>query len=265
MIDRQHGLAVNRSSFHQALQIEAERSGVQNFTATISKRKLLSPSTSRSGPEILLDGEKHSGNWMIDATGRGHSTSYITRSKRITFSQNIALALPIQATSHAEALLIDAVEDGWWYLSPATGKRRDLVFVTDKQTLRSLNCKRSDWLSAQLRKSETICDILDTDPDWNSVYGVDARFAALENPINLRTVAVGDAALALDPLSGQGSLLAIKSAAILFHSILNTEKGLKSYESWIQQAHKQEFQLCLDTYRKASHRFPNSGFWKRHI
>jgi len=79
-------------------------------------------------------------------------------------------------------------------------------------------------------------------------------------------LATGDAALAFDPLSGQGVLKSIESgtrcAVAITGYFAGDPSALKSYDSWVQETYDAYLSVRRKFYDAVLH-WPNSQFWKR--
>ena len=81
-------------------------------------------------------------------------------------------------------------------------------------------------------------------------------------------LAVGDAAIALDPLSGNGIRLAIEGAAHVAHAIdrwlrTGARDGIRSYVHWGADIIERERQARQDAYRQAPRAAEVGEFWRR--
>lgn len=105
----------------------------------------------------------------------------------------------------------EAEPDGWWYTAPLPGGRRMLGFHTDADLAAAREARHRASLLARAAAREGLAAALrntrfapDAQPALCAAHG-----ARLDSPAGADWFAVGDAALACDPLSAQGLLTAL--------------------------------------------------------
>ena len=80
-------------------------------------------------------------------------------------------------------------------------------------------------------------------------------------------IAIGDAALAFDPLSGQGVLKSIdtgtRSASAIARCLKGDARGLSEYETWVKETHQEHLNIRSQFYRSAQRWPTSSRFWSR--
>jgi flavin-dependent dehydrogenase len=79
-------------------------------------------------------------------------------------------------------------------------------------------------------------------------------------------MAIGDAALAFDPLSGQGVFKSIetatRSSSVIARYFDGSSGALAEYESWVNETYQSYLSLRGKFYGSVL-RFPESRFWQR--
>lgn len=119
--------------------------------------------------------------------------------------------------------LIEATETGWWYTSKLSNQTRIVVYHTDDT---SPTCKRArrkegflDLLSTGTLHISQIIERNDYQPlsDSNFPHCTAACTSYLEPSVdeNMCWIAVGDAAMAFDPLSSQGMITALRMGSFV--------------------------------------------------
>jgi len=186
----------------------------------------------------------------VVATGRGAGVVRRTTNRTVRH-RAVALCL----TMHADAipglgqrLLVDRAPNGWWYALADTHST-SVVYCVDADTITTMGGTAATWHDA--------CGAA---TDW--LPGVAASRAPYARPAVLgstRPVAhrsvrlVGDAAIAVDPLSGHGLTLALESA---------TRWADADYADWVSETDRFHQQRERETYRPAVG--PVDGpFWSR--
>lgn len=159
---------------------------------------------------------------------------------------------------------IEAVQQGWWYAAPLSGNRLVVSYMTDADLLSPVMTQPADFLAAA-KQTALIGPLLGT----ASATAVNIHTAAtgyLQERYGHNWLAVGDAALAYDPVSSYGISSALESGYYAGHAIADTLAGnkdaLPAYDWLLSQAfttynkmHRYQYQL--------EKRWPQEEFWKR--
>jgi flavin-dependent dehydrogenase len=197
---------------------------------------------------------------VVDATGRGAWAARTFGVRREIRDALVVLHGAHVAACGPSVLTLEAAEDGWWFTLPMEG-RRFVAFVTDTEVLAGRSAPeafrefllRTDVVSALVTGAIEV------------VRGARAEMSRLIHPGGSGWVAVGDAAIARDPLSGSGCLAAVRDGLAAAESIdaflagddgaLDRRAGLLSRE-WMRvlDARRDVYQL---------QRRHQSGFWSR--
>jgi len=251
------GWHVDRARFDAMLVAAAVDEGARLMAHT----RLVDIARRRDRWQVALSGHGdrliESCDWLVDATGRGAIVARML-GQRWTDSDN-AIALLARLSPAAcvdDALLVESGELGWWY--SAALRDRDLlaVHITDADAAHGPVGERwNGSLAASHHTRERVrgCTLI-------SLRVCRASTGSLSLAAGDRWVAVGDAVLAHDPLSGQGLLYAIASgirgAAALQQDATNgyADRALLYRHTY--------FRRRTDIYR-TERRWPLSQFWQR--
>jgi flavin-dependent dehydrogenase len=164
----------------------------------------------------------------------------------------VALVARVRAPNVGTELVLEAVEDGWWYSAPHPDGVRVLVFVTDadlaaREDRRTLDDRFVDALRhTRHLSSRSTLTLLEPVRVVRAGSGCLVPFGG----DGWRTV--GDARMSADPLSGDGVARALRSAlAVAGETVPDEESPFSGYLA-----------------RRASHyeleaRWPNATFWLR--
>jgi 2-polyprenyl-6-methoxyphenol hydroxylase-like FAD-dependent oxidoreductase len=116
--------------------------------------------------------------------------------------------------------LIEATETGWWYSSQLAGQKRIVVFHTDDCDPSAKMARKPDAFLDMLHKDTTHISQTINDIDYRPMSGAGTNYprctaagSSFLSPFGDqadRWCAVGDAAIAFDPLSSQGMITAIR-------------------------------------------------------
>lgn len=116
--------------------------------------------------------------------------------------------------------MIEATEDGWWYTSQLANQQRVVAFHTDDCDSAAKRARHRDgFLDLLLQTTTHISEIVELN-DWRLLSGQGQAFprctaagSSFLEPLGNereRWCAVGDAAVAFDPLSSQGIITALR-------------------------------------------------------
>jgi len=165
---------------------------------------------------------------------------------------------------------LHAEEDGWWYTASLPEQRRLLAFYTDADLPAARCAHTGPALLARLAHTPALRASLAGarfDPEAGHGFCA-AHGAALDRPWGDGWLAVGDAALAFDPLSSQGLFNALYTGlagAEAAHRYLEGEAGaLEDYggeTARIDLAYRRH----LDAWYRMETRWPGHAFWRRRL
>jgi len=268
------GWHILRTKFDEALRERAVLSGVAIYKGKIKKAvkqekgsgyTLSFKKTNSSLPETIK------ATFIIDATGRPSVLLKQLNIKRQNFEQQMAAVCWLQKTPEDidATTTIKSVYNGWWYTSGLPDNTRVLSFHGLPRDVAAM-VKSPELFFTELTNSRLFSyPVLQK----NLVQGIRARDAGVSMARQVAGTdwfAVGDAALAFDPLSSQGIFFALYSgikAAQTITSIQNTPQNAKGSIMEYVQSIKKVFdanQRSRWYFYLAEHRFPNSPYWQQY-
>lgn len=250
------GWHVDRAAFDEALVDWARSRGVHVQADTMSCT--VSP---EDGGFMVRPrrGEPTWGRRLVDASGRGApATSAFAERTWLSIDRQVAIVARFGGVTDAgPGLLLEAVREGYWYSVPLAGGALVAVLVTDADVLLSLGRERMGRFSRALASS--------THTAARTHGG-----AMMERPRVFRSdsgrlipdrgegwLAAGDAAMATDPLGGDGIARALRSGLDVAASLdADFDRALT----------ERRFGDYLD--RRAAYyllegRWPDAPFWAR--
>jgi flavin-dependent dehydrogenase len=208
--------------------------------------------------------------FIVDATGRESAVALKQGAKRIYYDHLIGVvgyfSPNSQETFDGNYMLLEAVEDGWWYSATLPDLRLVVAYMTD-----------ADMYSAGIKTSAThFLDQLRRAPHTRSratshalksdVRVLSANSYRIDRITGRNWLAVGDAATAFDPLSSQGVYKALKSglraAQRIEDYLAGEETALLDYSSWVNESFDRYLLLRKEYYSREG-RWPSSEFWQR--
>ena len=197
---------------------------------------------------------------VVDATGRPARVARGHGARRHRFDRLICLARVVADGPGADPgdTFVESVQHGWWYVSPLPGHRRVVACFTEPAV-----AARSG---------------LGTSAGWSTALAATTRARTLAGsiPLGVPTVvavgghrlrpcagrgwlAVGDAALAVDPLSAGGVTFALRSAKMAAEALLSG--SAVSYAEFVRDTAAGYARMYPQIYG-AETRFPAAPFWQ---
>lgn len=144
-------------------------------------------------------------------------------------------------------LLVDRAPEGWWY-AIADRSATDVVYCTDAELAKGANGIRAAWASACVSAAAWLPWAARQRRPWVRRAAVGMGTPSARGRVRL----LGDAALAVDPLSGMGIALAIEGAA-RWNDV--------DYADWLTNTAAGYERMESEVYRGASG--VDGAFWDR--
>jgi flavin-dependent dehydrogenase len=266
---RGHAWHIDRAAFEARLAIRAEQVGARRLGAAAPAR------VERSGGlwHVALRGRPVglTARFLVDATGRASWLARRRGAVRLDEDRQIAaVALLEPAGTRAEdrTTLVEAVEEGWWASAILPDGRLAATFFTDPDLHdRDVLACPAAWPALLAGADHTRARFWDyLIPAGRSARVVPAGSARLDSFSGDGWLAVGDAAMSLDPLSSHGLTVALLSGrdaarAVSAH-LRGDREGIPTYEATIAGAFD-EYSALRRAYYHAEARWPASPFWRR--
>lgn len=209
------GLHLDRARFEAALNAHACDAGAVPIRDQVQR-----VAEDETGWRITgASGETWRARFIVDATGRPAALARQLGARQTPQDRLIAhhVILPSQERfAQGAPMLVESVQNGWWYSCPLPGHRRVLAFLTDSD-LPATHLARTGAGFFELLQDTQICAPLFAQTGASQIPAPQRHPATsrLSQPAaGARWLAVGDAALARDPLSGAGLTEALTQAEI---------------------------------------------------
>ena len=265
------GWHLDRRRFDAMLAHEAATRGVDLLTAsTVTKSQ-----KSRYGRwHLTVRGNANESlsveaDFVVDATGKRASFATRQGARKILFDQLLGAFVFLKcgdATMTDSCTLVEAAEDGWWYSALLPGSGIVAAWMSDADIVRKHRLKdASRWFEQMQRTVHTKHRLLPAEP-LNKPTLHAAYSHRLDRVSGDRWLAVGDAAMAFDPLSSQGVFKALRSGILASYAICDFFKGNLSGLEKYQSLAAREFDGYLKTraeFYSQEQRWPDSPFWQR--
>jgi flavin-dependent dehydrogenase len=263
-----HGWLLDRAVFDAALASAAERAGIQVLRGT----NAIAANFAANTWEMTIRGHSSFGLFarhIIDATGRRCIIARAAGARREVADKLVGLVTWMRFAAprdQQKTVLIEAVENGWWYSAPVPGERLVLAYMTDADQLdRALIGDTEKFLRFVSTAPLTLARIADGSPVMPPhVWLADS---AITSPcIGDGWVAAGDAAASFDPLSslgiGYAMLSGIQAARAVDHRLRGDEKLAVAYAADVARHVASYVAQRRELYR-LEQRWPDRPFWSR--
>jgi flavin-dependent dehydrogenase len=265
----QRGLNLSRPQFDADLAraCEASGAGVARSAVLRGARK------ERAGWEadVAIDGETRRFHVavIVDATGRAAAFARSQGAKVRADDRQIAVvALDDDARDETDTRsLVETAEIGWWYAAPIGPSRRICMLVTDDDLLPAR--ARTDlaaWWRDQQRRTTHVARRFAGDGPADRLIVRSARSQRTEPAGGAGWVAVGDAAMAFDPMASQGIAKALDHARRAAAGIAAHLAGDAAFPHGFAHELDQEYSAYRAkraAYYRGETRWPDAVFWQR--
>jgi len=267
------GWHIDRRRFADMLLERAHAVGAKVLRATRVTR--LTPLT--DGPhndqgwhvEAMIDGHRIAMNaaYIVEATGSAASLTRLPTATATIHDRLVAVLATVEPpragdrTDHR--MLLEATENGWWYSAEAPRAGLMVAWMTAPEP----TDRHADSLSERWhRELESAPHTrLRVPPTAAPRVRVVAAKSWLRRAAHGRWLAVGDAAAAYDPLSGQGVVTALRSGQDAAVAVVADQAGsknaLEGYADGVAEQFRRYLRLRREFYRR-EHRWPDSPFWQ---
>ncbi|HEX6862381.1 MAG TPA: tryptophan 7-halogenase [Thermoanaerobaculia bacterium] len=203
------------------------------------------------------------GRYLVDATGRSGTLGRRLGGARRRWDRLVGLVGYLEPDEGAAPLdptvLVEAVENGWWYSAPLPERRAVAAFMTDA----GIPGAQAAWQERLSGAFHTRGRLHGYPPPRQILVRAADTFLA-DVPRQPRFLAVGDAASAFDPLSSQGVIKALRSGLRAAAAVLADRAGRRQALPEYHHSVREEFATYLDlrgAYYRLETRWPDSPFW----
>ncbi len=208
--------------------------------------------------------------FLIDATGRAGVFARRVGARRIVLDRLSGAAGYFRdvhpSIEHMEpVLLVEAVENGWWYTAPLPEGKLIAVFMTDADFIRREKLTQPECWMAQLASTVKQSRRIRGLRFDGTIRIVPADSSFLDRVAGDGWLAAGDAAASFDPLSSQGITAAIASgldaAECASAWLSGDERALIAYADRMRRGYA-EYLTHRSVYYRMERRWLESCFWK---
>ncbi len=214
-------------------------------------------------------GDRLGADLVIDCSGRAAAVARRFGARRVVFDHLVGIAAHFDDRGAGErsCTLVETSPDGWWYSAPVAHDRSVATLMTDGDLARARDLAGAAWHDALARAPLTRARLAGAMPAWGPRTFSARSQRLLRDPADpTRWLAVGDAALAVDPISGSGVVRALRTAAAAAHAALAALDGDRTALAAYDDERNRECTIYLQeraSYYAIEQRWPGSAFWSR--
>jgi flavin-dependent dehydrogenase len=261
-----HGWHVDRARFDAMLTQAAADAGAHVLRGIRAHRVL----PRDDGPGYTIEADQPTqATTLVDATGRPARFACRLGARRVQLDR-LVCAAQVFATPPGPAgpadspgppvgdTFIEAVADGWWYVSPLPGGQRLVACFTDAGHAAQTGLGTAAGWAAALARTNHLRHLA-TGSETGPIRLVTAASHHLQPCLGPGWLAVGDAALAVDPLSSGGVTFALRSAITAARAVLGGNH--EDHTTMIDAAAAEYHHLRTEIYGWET-RFTSAPFWQ---
>lgn len=221
----------------------------------------------------LSDGAQTEADAVLDCTGRGALSSGPAAERRrldmlVAAFQLLPLPEDVEITV---ATLVEAVETGWWYVSPVPGNRMMAGLFSDSDLLPAGLTRDGALWAALARETLAIAPRLESLGLMEAMARTPPQIAPASTSLAMhlvegRIVRAGDAAASLDPLGANGIATALWSGIKAAEAALALADGDNSPAQAYERSFLEGIYRHLSTQQAlyaSEPRFAAAPFWTR--
>lgn len=261
-----HGTAwqLDRVAFEGLLMVAAEKAG-----ASILRGRKVSELDRAGGRwRIKLDDTTIRADSLIDATGRSSTVARLLGVKRVILDRLVAIyaaAISRTLTDRDTRTFIESCADGWWYSALTPNGQRTVSFQTDADLLPGQQWRTREWFAERLGQTRHLSVMLEAhDYDFPEPPRLtSAHSGRLERFSGKGWLAVGDAAMSFDPLSGQGILKAMRSGITAAEALVAGDQEAFCDFERLNESEWQQFATVRNQYYQLERQWDAEPFWER--
>jgi flavin-dependent dehydrogenase len=208
---------------------------------------------------------------LVDATGRAARIGRQLGGALAVFDRLVGVAALLDGVDVGEEgfVLVEATPDGWWYSAPTTTGQMVGMLMTDTDVCRGLRVSIPGRWHERLSATRLTAARVAGSVAWGPRVFPAASQRLRRTAYDARWIAVGDAALAVDPISGSGVVRALRTARAAATTVLAILTGDESCPIAAYEAERDrectQYLRERAQYYGAERRWDSAPFWRRRI
>lgn len=206
---------------------------------------------------------------VVDASGRGGTLNRFLGARRLVFDRLVGVAAQVEEAHAVQRYftLIEAVPAGWWHAVPTSGERVMAMLMTDGDLMKRAGSDAAAcWRTAMAATELTRVHVPDGRFSWGPQIVPAMSQRQRRRNLQARWLSVGDAALAVDPISGSGVMRALRAAKDASDTVIALLAGRTDAIAGYEARRNDECAQYLSersVHYKHEQRWPGAAFWKR--
>ena len=254
-----HAWFVHRVRFDSCLQQIARDRGMLWVQAEATGAQF-----NAKGVLVETTGQPIQARWLIVARGSPSWTASITGQRLINIDSLIALWARLPLTSTEKLLSVETTDYGWWYVCPGDSTGIFVCCVTDSLGARATGVRRVSSWNAKFQEINLARKFSNASAETINI--ISASTASLPQKFGHSWVAVGDAAVKLDPIGSSGLATALDSGRRAGQAVADAFQdnitSLENYGFWsaglvAEFVHQREQHYVIESSKRMG------GFWSR--
>jgi flavin-dependent dehydrogenase len=265
-----YGLNLSRPHFDSCLAEQCRSAGVQLLTGAWLTHIVRTARGWRAEVHCGDHTREYGPGLIVDATGRSAAFARLQGSSIEALDSQVGLitfrASNPAVDSNSRRVVIESCEHGWWYFTPLRDGRSVCMFMTDADLLAATSGSALMNWEAQLQQTRHMRSCVEEYPLLTRFIVRVARSQRLDRMSGRGWVAVGDAAIAFDPLSSHGIAKGVEHGVQAADAVLAYLDGDDAALERLSDRFAMEFtgyeQKRLGYY-SIERRWPDAPFWRR--
>jgi flavin-dependent dehydrogenase len=262
----------------QVFEEELMRAAIEAGARWCSGRQLITCAKDDAGHfKTVVKGpdgiEIYHADFVVDATGRSARLARSLSARRVVYDRLIGIASYFSEDQQVDSeddsfTLVEAVASGWWYSSRLPGGKVIAVYMTDDDLLDLVTPRRREvWLALLNQTKHTsrrICKFSKGKPTPPRILA--SHTVRLTRVTGDGWLAVGDSAVAFDPLASHGIAMAMgcgfNAATAIVEYLAGRREAMHDYERLIDRAFASYLLMHHEAYVREQ-RWSHEEFWRR--
>ena len=264
-----HGWHLDRTTFDAWLRTEAEQRGSTLLTNQRYNR-IGRLDKGHWGIELQTDAgiKRIVARAVMDATGRSAKLARQCGAQRHKRDQLVAISYqaPAQTARLQHFTLVESSQDGWWYGAGLPNGNIMVCYMSDADLINQQQLKQPEQLARLLKQSQEIQHHVAPPGPETLLHSYPANTSYIDQIAGAGWIAIGDAALAMDPLTSSGinSALAdgMAGAQAILEYLEGNDQALRQHTHNINQTIQRYLAERLQMYQREQ-RWTDTPFWQR--
>ncbi|WP_109851803.1 lysine-epsilon-oxidase maturase LodB [Aquimarina sp. AU58] len=211
-------------------------------------------------------------NFLVDATGRQNAVSRNLGLKPLKSDELVAIGTFItfeKGKVPAQEVLLETVEEGWWYCATLPNDKIGLTLFTDAGIAKEKQLQKTHQFNQLLLNTRYIKNKIKQGVSYQSPWVRNAFSKLIDITPIKNYIAVGDAIASFDPISSMGIGFALSSACHASKTIIDFENSgddtcRLDYQHNINAIYK-DYQQTKNQFYATEQRWKESEFWQQRL